>query len=220
MSKKTIRLLSLSLVFCVILITASSETALSSTRSTRSVHILYDSTTPAGLLANMNTMFTSSVQAFDREFGLNFTVAGISQTSLLNGGSCLNTSINQPCNLLSTGCGSTCNGNHHKNDERLLGRLPNNIPAHTLGVVGHYLCTGYHGQSGGIATGSSGRSALITNEWPEPLDFLVQHELSHNLGAPDHGGYEICVMRDGYPIYPYVKGQWCHSCTVVMRRNV
>ncbi|MCL1807871.1 MAG: zinc-dependent metalloprotease [Oscillospiraceae bacterium] len=211
--------LSLSLVFCVILITASSETALSSSRSTRSVHILYDSTTPAGLLANMNTMFTSSVQAFDNTFGLNFTVAGISQTSLLNGGSCPHSNINQPCVHSNFYCGSYCNGNHHKSDSRLLDRLPNNYPAHTLGVVGHYLCyqEGLHYQSGGMALGIYERNALITNEWPSPLNYLVQHELSHNLGAPDHGGLVDCVMRNGNP---YVTSVWCPSCSLIIQRNI
>ncbi|MCL2078326.1 MAG: hypothetical protein FWH17_00630 [Oscillospiraceae bacterium] len=218
MSKKRLmRVIPLLLAIC--LMATISGSASPNTRSSRSVYIFYDSTTPGGIVANMNTIFNYSTNAFNTKFGLSFSANSISSYSSLNGGNCPLPN-SQLCTLLSLGCGSVCIGNHHKSFERLLAALPNLGSTHSLGVVGHALCSTSlltHFQAGGAAyMPSGGRRAVVSSEWSEPIEFLIQHELSHNLGALDHGGSVDCVMKSP-GVYMNV---WCPTCIATIQSNI
>jgi len=200
------------------LVTVFCGAATSNTRNTRSVRIFYDSTLPSNVVSNINSTFTTASNAFYNTFVLRFTRESTSLSSLLDGGTC-SQPINSTCILASHFCGNPCGGIHHRSDTRLLYKIPSS-PGHSLGIVGHALCystSNSHEKSGGIATiPSSGRRALITNSWHESLNFLMQHELSHNLGARDHGGNLNCVMNWS-GTYTNV---WCSSCFATIHSNI
>ncbi|MDR2590567.1 MAG: hypothetical protein LBC71_06250 [Oscillospiraceae bacterium] len=215
---KTIkRIVAVTLLLCFVCILVFTGVSAQNSRNTRSIVLYYDSTLPNGIVANLWTMTSSATNAFNTTFGLSFSIQSSSQSNLLNGSACPRPN-NQECILLANGCGASCNGVHHKSAERLLGRVPNLGTTHSLGFVGHYLCaqTGAgHIKAGGAAFTST-RRALVTNEWHESLSFLIQHELSHNLGALDHAGNARCVLRSNATFM----SEWCATCSATIRRNI
>ncbi|MCL2079842.1 MAG: hypothetical protein FWH17_08395 [Oscillospiraceae bacterium] len=218
MSKKRLmRVIPLLLAIC--LMATISGSASPNTRSSRSVYIFYDSTTPGGIVANMNTIFNYSTNAFNTKFGLSFSANSVSSYSSLNGGNCP-LSNSQLCNYSASGCGAICTGSHHKNIDRLLAALPNLGSTHSLGVVGHALCfvtsSLSHDQAGGVAYLPPARRAVVSSVWPEPIEFLIQHELSHNLGTLDHGGSDRCVMRYDDLFF----NEWCSTCIAAIQSNI
>jgi hypothetical protein len=119
-----------------------------------------------------------------------------------------------------------CNGRHHRSAERLLNSIINQYAHHsvyTMGVVGHALCfwdDGFHDPVGGVAFRSvpnqfEDRESLVTTSWHEGLAFLMQHELSHNLGA----SHARCQWTFTNGVRCSIDGPesdigvWCANCT-------
>ena len=213
----------------------------------RPARIFHDST--AALTHSpivLTTNYLLAVNDIYNTFGIMFDISNnsISQLEInLNGGNINNggecTFQNHlKCNgdnpLVSTcgqnqNCVSSLQGSHHRNAARLLatpGLYSNSI--HTLRIVGHSLCmydankTTPHYTIGGGAMpiNHGGRDAIVTSQWHESLLFLIQHELSHNLGAdyptctwtPTNS--ERCVLRSDKDL-----GRWCNGCRAVINQN-
>ena len=140
------------------------------------------------------------------------------------------------CTNVCQGQGFTsCANDHHKSAHRLFYKLPSpsSTGIYICGVVGHALCAVYscedighnpcglfgatvqhHINVGGLAS-IGGTHSLVSKEIPA----VIQHELSHNFGAPDHYNNPntsgvICIMnKTDY------KDTWCSSCKSTIWTN-
>jgi hypothetical protein len=169
----------------------------------------------------IRTAFSEATREFDR-FGIFYNWNSPAISFDLNGGDCpepRRESCRLP-GLIFNYCGALnrCATAHHKSDTRInsILRLPN---THVLRVVGHTLCYSSganHRTSGGIAT-VRGRDSTVTTVWDTSLAFLIQHELSHNLGA----SHTTCLWTPtnnvrcalGYNEHNEDINNWCTSCT-------
>ncbi|MCL2036847.1 MAG: hypothetical protein FWG83_05630 [Oscillospiraceae bacterium] len=175
--------------------------------------IFYDSTALNELgVPGIQAHYQYAAAAITRTYGIRFTITSsdITQSTALNGSNC--PFFNQViCISLFCGTNSNCNGNHHKGAVRLINTLPSSNSFYTMGVVSHALCVYRdpdHFAVGGAAP-RNGRQSLVTNEWEQdPVPYLMQHELSHNLGAFDCSE-DRCVMG------PTNRGMdtWCLPCS-------
>lgn len=67
-----------------------------------------------------------------------------------------------------------------------------------------YYSNGSHGRIGGLAS-ITGRDSVVTTAEGHGMSYLIQHELSHNIGANDHNTLDTCVINGD-------KGFWCSDC--------
>jgi hypothetical protein len=127
---------------------------------------------------------------------INFIRTTIFQDSALFGGNC------------APNCGAHGSGVAHARATDLLhvGGVSNQ---HTLRYVGRRLCVPGT-QVGGMAE-APGRNSLVTLVpfMNFPAAGIVQHELMHNIGAPDHGGSFPCIMNN----HNMRLDTWCELCT-------
>lgn len=167
--------------------------------------------------------YMNAVVPFSAEFGIVFNVSPVTMTRsvLLNGGQHLfafgrcRRPNNQTC-AASCGALSNCDRNHHRNDDRLLDTHGVSTTDYVIRVVGHALCywqDNAHRRSGGLAD-VRGRDSLVSTEaWGTPLSIVMQHELSHNLGATHTTCWDIlCVLVS-------VRNSWCPPCRHSIRTH-
>jgi hypothetical protein len=170
-------------------------------------------------VANITSIYGTATAEFRNNFGITFSLNGdVSTSSALDGNACPFTQGRDLCDPIPSRCRTVCN-DHHKSAHRIIRILPV-TNAYTLRVVGHALCADGHRPHGGWAGlpwGQVPRQTLVTTTWTpsEPLNFLIQHELSHNLGASDHLGNAECVMNENRVDF----GVWCNTCVTAIFNN-
>jgi hypothetical protein len=135
-------------------------------------------------------------------------------------------------------CGSytSCRDNHHRNDTRLRDRLGKSPTTYTLRFVGHRLCyrtTTHHLDNGRGAARPPWATprqldTIVSTQYRDGnlMERIIQHELSHNLGADDFGGTDPlppgylrclggrCIMGPNL-----VFNEWCNNCAANIRRQ-
>jgi len=173
-------------------------------------------------VAYSTTNFNQATNGITDTFGIRFSLTTVQYSSLLNGSQCPNTPGTSMCNThaynppTQNGCGAllTCSWNHHKSNIRLL-ELLHLSSSFTVRVVGHSLCavkvnTPHYDVSGsGWYTWQHTpprRDTIATTISNFSLPIIIQHELSHNLGAQDCGNR--CIMNDEN----IELNRWCTTC--------
>jgi len=159
--------------------------------------------------------YNSAIGAFVSNFNISFYSLSnnVANTDLNLSSSCTPGSGT----ICSTLCGtlSNCNSTsgHHKSSGRLL-NLHRTSTEFTIRVVSYKLCWyGWsplkHGEVSGLGDTWGGRNSVVTNHSSPgsySLQYLIRHELSHNLGVDDDvcTVNEACVIKDenGY-------NSWC-----------
>jgi len=174
-------------------------------------------------IRTLSNVFSGVSQGFSSQFSIYFRSSTPSHSPALNGFHhatdanrcrrvnnrvCDNNTPN-PCGALNL-CWTADNvtTNHHKSGRRVLGLISHMTPQYVVRVVGHALCGlddranhfGLNAPDGRIMGGMGfrpGRDTVVTSEndglWT--LQFLMAHELGHNLSASDCGN--ICFMNAG-----------------------
>jgi hypothetical protein len=189
--------------------TASRRPAVSVTvrEIVHTARIIYNgvSLTETQMLSNYN----NAVASIRSEFGIRFQPSTPTSDSRLVG-------VNCGCNALGSGVS-------HRSASALLNIGGNNN--HTLRIVAHLLC-GDGEQVGGVAR-APGRESVVTTDWFEPLTFLIQHELSHNLGVRyyDNNNNPLCDVLRGLNVRCAMGGphtdvnHWCDGCRTQIWNN-
>ena len=129
-------------------------------------------------------------------------------------------------------CGANCYPNHCKSGSRRLSVNPTETE-YTIRIVGYLICfvdvnhpttPGVHRSVGGLANVGL-RNSIASSEYARDagerhstldatqiLEWIIQHEIAHNLGARDHScseGEDVrCTMRDRTHL-----GRLCDNCT-------
>ena len=171
-------------------------------------------------------------------------------TALLNGGASPAGTCNRANSLVclepqpptAQNClfyNNNCNGNHHKNDERLLDSLktaPLNPSTYRMGVVNHIFCywepnpnnpsIGIHRDTSLGLADAPGRASVVNYRAGSNFRLVIQHELFHNLAGDiplvHCDGTIDCVMVG------FVGGtngaklnEWCptHANQIINRRD-
>jgi hypothetical protein len=187
----------------------------------------------AGINSTADTAYNDMVGAFKSTFGIEFqktAATTVPQNNSLNG-YCPNSDVTKTCKYasLSTGCGTTCKDEHHKNTTRLLrlGRsilLPNEF---VIRVVHYRICSvGAHDGEGSTIYGSAwypGYDSVVSSvdRTNKDIASTMQHELSHNLGASGHSTCfpnEPCTVAD-YGTFYRAKDKWCRNCSESIMEN-
>jgi hypothetical protein len=182
----------------------------------RQARIRFDSTyySNGGSPRRINNDFNTAVSGFGAASPTGFNVAfslnsNIQQSSLLEAGSCF------------PNCGAHGHNVAHRRASLLTNTIitPQQSNVHTVRAMGVRLCNGR------IDIGGSARcpgwESTVTTQWDENLAFLIQHELSHNLGAYyDECSAQTnpslrCVLQEENDI-----GIWCIGCRVAINRNI
>jgi hypothetical protein len=165
--------------------------------------------------------------AFEQQFGLRFDQAQrATDGHLLNGRRCTN-HPNNPFNgwCHDAICGEPCHTVHHRSALRLLHRPPSTrgTNIHSVNLVAHEMC----GLLGGQRFIFAGKAERSLNNRPRERDSIstsnlrnfpqlngtnslatvIQHEISHNLGADDCTNWD-CVMNPTRPLFD----KWCKPC--------
>ena len=197
----------------------------SDNRVYRSARIRYDASygpSNSAVISGLTAQFNSATSGFESTFGIVFSLNGdVEQTTALNGSTC-RLADNLFCNADNgTACGvdANCNTNHIKSAARLIGLLPS-PSINTIRVVGHAICwydtrTSPYEHFGTTVTGSGlgglgslrGRDTIVTSRAASTLPTLIQHQLSHNLGATDCTN--PCAVNANY----FILDKWCTTCT-------
>jgi hypothetical protein len=154
--------------------------------------------------------------AFDTQFGIDFGSTAFVSGEALNGTICRHHDRDTVCSVLCCGVNNSCNTIHGRGADRLLRRTQHstNTNIHTINLVGHTLCfsSGTHGRVGGAAFRSDInnprlRDSIATTNYDLPLDVIIQHELTHNLGARDCNSPQCVMNRNDIAI-----NRWCNIC--------
>jgi len=175
--------------------------------------------------------YMSAIAAFRSTYGVLFDLdfdRVHRNTSNLNGRNCPRAN-NLMCNTTSIGnggCGTRerCGLDHHKGASRLNNVLTSST-SHIIRVVGHQLCwwdNSNHIAVGGLAN-IRGRNSIVSsdNASRSGLRWLIQHELSHNLGAR----HARCLATSTNRIQCVLLGEddmglWCVVCALDISRTL
>jgi len=224
----------------------------------RQARVMFDSSfqngrTLAAVRNELEPIFANATNEFGNRFRVSFALdrTNIQSNNSLDGGripapgTCPRANnmrcgpATYPTNVWQQNCGglSSCNTSHHRNVVNLLNRI-NPTSAYTIRVVGHALCVyqnvfPFHIPVGGAAHlpthTTRPRESIVTSQYNNTrLDFLMQHELSHNFGATDPPEFSPngrclwssnnnirCVMGSASDM-----NIWCNQCQSDIQRNV
>jgi hypothetical protein len=129
---------------------------------------------------------------------------------------------NSYAGICSDGGGLIEGRGHHRFDRKVLNRLMNASPPNmwTIGVIGYAMCAPageLHRHHFVDGAANSFRRSVVSTHGVEGLNFLIQHELTHNFGVGpnDHGGISVCVMNSN-PFYAQFN-RWCGDCSTIIR---
>lgn len=165
--------------------------------------------------------FSEAIQAFETKFGIQFRMLPTLCETFSSGLSCPRTPANKGC---SDGCGDppTCESDHHKSSKKLMARTGSS-DYYTYKFVGHGLCN-YDSEDSDHSDDVDGTAYIsdyfaITTDNANYDDYdialIIQHELSHNLGADDHKVSEgSCIMSDDS------FNVWCNNCETLINQNI
>ena len=211
-SKKFKKMAALVLSFAFVC-NITSSTSASKTGSSPHAQILYNSTY-TGTEQQLRTAFSNATAGFKSTFGITFTLDYVSSSSAL--------SRPRSCTgVCSTSCcgSSNCDTAHGNSGRRLLKKMSSTY-TFRIGVVGHALCGGdgknHIGISGVAEFPDESRRAVITTNTVYSLKYLMQHELSHNLGVWTHcSGKSECVMNEDLEY----TDKWCTAHSNMIKNN-
>lgn len=185
------------------------------TTVSKSVRILYDSSC-SYTASQLNSYFSTAVEAFSSEFFIDFNRAYTSSSTLLNGASCPNTETTALC---TAACGalSNCDTMHHKGSGRLLD-VATSTSYYTYRLVGHRLC--YYDEDEGTHSGvvglgyRPGKDAITSVYSSTNIARSIQHELTHNLGGSHStcNSNQRCVLQGDMDY-------WCDTCRANILAN-
>jgi len=178
------------------------------------------------VVSNATTAFNQATSAFPEKHGIRFPLNSVQSASALNGHACPDTNLTERCNTTSCGTITSCSTNHHKSAWRLMG-VSASSNYHTIRIVGHAIChwefgatqPEHYGTSvsgaglGGAAHPDTKKDSIVTSRSNTSLNVIIQHELSHNLGA-EHCGNR-CIMNSKN----VELNRWCTSCTTRIKNN-
>jgi len=168
--------------------------------------------------AQLISHFSAMNHAFVTNFGIYYalrTTSPVVRSTVLNGRDCPRRSFD--CSPQCCGSNLNCNTRHLKGAQRLnsLERVTN---VHTIRVVGHRICwrfpNGVHDRVNGLSAIGGRDSIVSAASGSPPLMHLMQHEISHKLGADDCATGGACVMN----AQRTVMDQWCATCASAIRR--
>ncbi len=174
--------------------------------------------------AEIELDFLNAVSAFKSQFGLDFKIFSVTResfsTELPN---CKNKNIELGC-LPNCGSDSQCATIHHRGSQRLMGYPPTGY--NTFKFVGHGLCniTTSHNDVDGTAY-ISHNCAIATDGTSDPygtvdpyynLPLIIQHELTHNLGAKD----DECTTGSNCIMTNDTFNTWCEDCRKIIRNKI
>lgn len=181
----------------------------------KDVKIIYDYTCTYSE-SQMNSALEGATADFASDFAIDFTRYHTMYTSELTGSSCPYTSNSSYCNA-SCGNNDNCNDIHHKGASRLLNIQPSPLTMYTCRVVGHRMCfynNNKNTHSGVLGLGDRlGRDSIVTH-YSGDLEYLIQHEMTHNLGA----SHDEC-MPGQQCVLDGDMGIWCANCIYAIRTN-
>lgn len=185
---------------------------------TESANIYYDDVTDASAYWSdywIEYHYNTAVAAITNKFYVDFEVKNIGYSSSLNLSASCSTgqfvACNQSCAPLSS-----CNTKHHKGGYRLTNLLTSST-SYTCRLVSYTLCCyneGAHIDADGSGN-VSGKNSIVTTDSTRSLQTLIQHELSHNLGA-DHDTCDEnqdCVLKGN-------EGFWCSACETAIKNTI
>ena len=178
-----------------------------------SIRILYDSTVMESEELIEST-FWSAVAPIEKNFGVLYDFYYIGISNNLETSDCYTTNIKNYCTPMC-GTDSSCELVHHRGAKRLISidEIPLNS-IQTCRIVGYAICYYFDGGHGGIAglAQIKGNNTVISTQAGR-ISSLMSHELSHNLGAPDHqpiSENDKCIMTG------FNSTKWCESCRTTM----
>ncbi|MCL1832229.1 MAG: hypothetical protein FWG45_04880 [Oscillospiraceae bacterium] len=218
--KRAVGLLS---ALAMVVVVSSSLTATTSARYI-GVGVNYDSTTTLNTEAKIRPVVETALAPLATATGHTIAVEGILKGSYLNSKVCPrgNAALcNSSCKALSN-CGKAKDDGHHKSSIRLLTAGSTGSP-YTLRIVGYKLCWygEYSGISGHIEVWGAGTmpgtNSIATTHGDDAYDgkhHTIQHELSHNLGAPHCSSVNCAMNVNGNVRYV---DKWCSSCKNKMK---
>jgi hypothetical protein len=185
------------------------------------------------LSAEMNSVMTfgQATNALEAQFGIKFQYGSFcgNFVGLNTHAPHIHPYLGDVCNTnpLPGGCGVATQCNVSAGHHRSAGRLMNNVPSssganHSVNLVGHALCYFYENEHITVR-GIGGRSTMnnlrlrntLSTSWGiAPLNRIIQHEISHNLGAASpnaHCDSARCAMGVNRVI-----NRWCDDCSRVI----
>lgn len=168
---------------------------------TKDARIYYDASCTESA-STLTTYFNSATQEIKSTFNIEFKLAYVTFSSLLDGSSCSKTICDSSCGALSS-----CSTLHHKGAGRLIDLLKSSS-YYTYRLVGHRLC--YYNSSHGEIIGLGyrpGRDSITSLVSSPNIPRSIQHELTHNLGASHTTcvEYQDCVLKGDM-------NKWCEKC--------
>ena len=184
-------------------------------------NILYDPNTLPMATGLMRSYYNTAIKDIWTTFGIYFqlvSVASDSQLSLAYNdptysstnvwGCSANASAYDDIIICDENCGalSSCATLHHHSASKLI-LYSQSSYLYTCRMVAYNICyysNGSHGRIGGLAS-ITGRDSVVTTAEGHGMSYLIQHELSHNIGANDHNTLDTCVINGD-------KGFWCSDC--------
>lgn len=173
----------------------------------------------------LSNQFAAATAAFKQEFGIEFTLTSISCESDLNKLVNEENCTLSDAQICTTACAplNQCEEKHHKSGSRILGLCDYESAIFEMRLVSHILCgnltpqntnTSVSGHQSTMGTADAGTDTVVVSAVTNSVTAIMQHELSHNLGA-DHTTCEggDCILYNDSTI-----GVWCSSCASSISR--
>lgn len=169
--------------------------------------------------SDLEYYYNEAVEPMVAAFHIKFSLSTVTVSSELSCSS--DCDANYPSEICTSNCGSfsTCATTHHRSGDRLLDVLAGS-GLYTCRFTAYDLCNwedDAHSRIFGIALRGK-KESVVSTAGTEDLYYLIQHELTHNLGTYDNGdggtcnSNQKCVMK-GYSNY------WCDNCLEIILKN-
>ena len=167
-------------------------------------------------LSQIEQRFYEATAPFITEFNIQFVVKTITYSNEIDlDSNCDSANIWDGCTSFCAPVAS-CNEMHHHGASRILNTLKSD-ETYTCRLVGYALCwydNGQHKMVEGLADVGGKDSLVYYRSGPETIT-TIQHELSHNLGAPD-----FSCTSDQNCVLSYSSNQWCDNCSAAIRNTI
>ncbi len=193
-------------------------------------NILYDPNTLPMATSLMRTYYNAAIMDIWTTFGIYFQLVSVGSDSQLSlayndptysstgvWGCSANASAYDDIIICDENCGalSSCETLHHHGAKKLNSYSLDSY-LYTCRIIAYNMCyykDGDHTSIGGLSTPiqlDNGefvvKDVIVTTAAGHGMSYLIQHELSHNIGTYDHNvSSEYCVMTR-------TEGYWCSNC--------
>lgn len=155
--------------------------------------------------------YERAAAAITNKYYVSFEIEDIRYSSALNLSSSCSIGAYRVCDD-SCAVKSSCNTKHHKGSAWLINTWTSST-SYTCRMVSYALCF-YDSEHKGVdglalvsTTQELQRNTIVSNITNEPLETIIQHELSHNLGA----NHDTCVGGNCV-LTNKVADKWCSAC--------